>query len=319
MVLAANGGITITTPSLPDGTVGASYQATLSATGGTPPYKWTGSGIPDGLTLASNGELSGTPTSPSDSIVTAQATDANNHVAFAALSLHVAASSGLTIATPRPLPAAEVRISYSTLFQSSGGTRPQSWSLVSGPLPSGLILDSSGVLSGTPTASGLFDFTLAVTEVGSAELSLAKKPGGQAKDAAANTATAAYEILVRPYVDPDLVVSCGSLNFDVPSQGSASLQTCSLISTIFNSIPFTVSVDAPWVSVSPSGFTPGRIDVSVDGSGLAPGVYTATITSRRRAWLPKPSRLLLPCTKRHLASCRCRPHRCSSPAPDPRR
>ena len=277
VVLAANGGITITTPSLPDGTVGANYQTTLSATGGTPPYRWTGSGIPNGLTLASNGELSGTPTSPSDSSVTAQATDSNNNVAFAALTLHVA-SSGLAIATPRPLPAGEVSIAYSTMFQSTGGTRPQSWSLVSGPLPPGLTLDSRGVLSGTPTESGVFDFTLAVNEVGSAGLSLVKTPSGQAKDAAANTATAAYEILVRPYVDPDLVVSCGSLTFDVPSNGNASLQTCSLISTIFNSIPFTVTVDAPWLTVSPSGFTPGRIDVSVDGSGLAPGVYTATIT-----------------------------------------
>ena len=57
----------ITTTSLPSGTVGQSYSATLQAEGGQPPYAWAlqpGSGpLPPGLNLYSDGTLSGTPLS----------------------------------------------------------------------------------------------------------------------------------------------------------------------------------------------------------------------------------------------------------------
>ena len=57
----------ITTTSLPDATAGQPYSATLTATGGTPPYKWkvTSGSLPAGLTLnSSSGTISGTTTSP---------------------------------------------------------------------------------------------------------------------------------------------------------------------------------------------------------------------------------------------------------------
>ena len=276
VVLAAGGGVTITTPSLPDGTVGANYQFALNATGGTPPYQWSGSGVPDGVTLASNGQLSGTPTSAGDTNVTVQATDANHSVAFAALSLHIAPSA-LTIVSSIPLPFAEVSVPYFTMFQSSGGTRPLSWSLVSGSLPPGLSLDPNGVLSGIPTETGPFDFVLGVAEVGAGQVSLVKSAGRRAKDATVITATAGYEVVVHPFVTPDLVISCGSLSFEAPSQNSAPLQTCSVISSIYNSIPFSASADVPWLSLSTGGVTPGRIDVAADPSGLTPGVHNATI------------------------------------------
>jgi hypothetical protein len=60
--------VTITTTSLPDATVGSPYSAPLSATGGVPPYTWsispTSPALPAGLTLSTNGIISGTPTGP---------------------------------------------------------------------------------------------------------------------------------------------------------------------------------------------------------------------------------------------------------------
>ncbi len=55
--------LAVTTDWLPNGTEGQIYSQILGATGGTTPYTWDlYSGIlPDGLTLASNGTLSGTP------------------------------------------------------------------------------------------------------------------------------------------------------------------------------------------------------------------------------------------------------------------
>src|SRR5205807_1626822 len=51
--------LTITTVSLlPNGTVGVAYSQSLSASGGTPPYQWSGS-APAGLTLAASGSITG--------------------------------------------------------------------------------------------------------------------------------------------------------------------------------------------------------------------------------------------------------------------
>jgi hypothetical protein len=43
-------------------TEGKAYKANLLATGGLPPYTWAVNALPDGLSLAANGLLSGTPT-----------------------------------------------------------------------------------------------------------------------------------------------------------------------------------------------------------------------------------------------------------------
>jgi hypothetical protein len=56
----------ITTKGLPEGKVGVAYDATLEATGGTSPLKWTvSSPLPNGLTLTDTGKLQGTPTATS--------------------------------------------------------------------------------------------------------------------------------------------------------------------------------------------------------------------------------------------------------------
>jgi len=64
-VNASAGGLTLTTTTLAEATVNTAYSATLTATGGVAPYTFSlasGSGLPAGLTLASAGVISGTPT-----------------------------------------------------------------------------------------------------------------------------------------------------------------------------------------------------------------------------------------------------------------
>jgi len=51
----------IATSGLPSGARTEPYTATLSATGGTPPYTWSATGLPDGITLSAAGTLTGTP------------------------------------------------------------------------------------------------------------------------------------------------------------------------------------------------------------------------------------------------------------------
>jgi eukaryotic-like serine/threonine-protein kinase len=67
--------VSITTGSLPAGTVGAAYSATVTATGGTGAATWAASGLPAGLTINSlTGTISGTPTASGSVPVTITAT-----------------------------------------------------------------------------------------------------------------------------------------------------------------------------------------------------------------------------------------------------
>ena len=68
-----------------------------------------------------------------------------------------------TITTSSPLPDGTVGSAYSVTLAASGGKTPYTWSRVSGSLPAGLALSSGGVISGKPTASGPFNFTIRVT------------------------------------------------------------------------------------------------------------------------------------------------------------
>jgi hypothetical protein len=55
---------------------------------------------------------------------------------------------------------------YFEVLSANGGTQPYVWSLVSGNLPPGVSLSSNGILEGTPTAAGTYNFTLQVTDSG---------------------------------------------------------------------------------------------------------------------------------------------------------
>lgn len=71
---------------LPYGQVGQPYTATLSASGGVPPYNWSVSGLPAGLAL-NNGTISGTPTTGGTFNVGVTVIDSNNVMANATYSM----------------------------------------------------------------------------------------------------------------------------------------------------------------------------------------------------------------------------------------
>lgn len=65
-----------------------------------------------------------------------------------------------TITTTSPLSSGTVGQAYSTQIQTTGGQAPITFNLVSGTLPPGLSLNSTGIISGTPTGSGNYSFTI---------------------------------------------------------------------------------------------------------------------------------------------------------------
>src|SRR6185295_19460891 len=52
----------------------------------------------------------------------------------------------------------------SQTLTASGGTAPYTWSVTAGALPGGLQLSAGGSISGTPTATGSFNFTVQVAD-----------------------------------------------------------------------------------------------------------------------------------------------------------
>jgi len=155
----------ITTPGGADGIVNVPYSLNLNSTGGTGNQTWTlTSGVlPLGLSLSTAGVISGTPTqvNSAGNTMMLQVQDSGSPSQTASVTITIRIASLLAISTTAgPLPDAIFGVPYSFTFQSNGGISPIAWTLVSGQLPAGLTLNSNGTLTGTPTATGSFTFTV---------------------------------------------------------------------------------------------------------------------------------------------------------------
>lgn len=165
--------ITNTSP-LPAGVVNQAYNVVMAATGGTAPLIWSvqSGNLPPGLTLNPNtGILAGTPTAAGIFSFVINVTDAAAKSAFMAFTLDVTGSVSITTATP--LPNGVLNQFYTKIMAAAGGVPPYTWAVNTGTLPPGVTLDpATGILSGTPTASGTFNFIISVND---AALNLALK------------------------------------------------------------------------------------------------------------------------------------------------
>src|SRR5262249_22990835 len=136
---------------------GTPFSGSCSATQGTPPYKWSGSGnAPPGLSIdPASGVISGTLTTAGtftfDVIVTdssAQPLTGKQSQTFNVTPLPL----GITCNTP----AAHLYTEYGNSFGCRGtdGTPPYTYTLTSGTLPAGLTAQPDGSFTGKPTALG---------------------------------------------------------------------------------------------------------------------------------------------------------------------
>lgn len=156
----------------------AMTAVTFSASGGTAPYVWSidsATPLPAGLSFnAATATLSGTATAAAGVYpITVKVVDASNCPGSAGYSLTVLCPT-ISI-SPASLSNGTLGTNYSSMLTAtmSGTTVPAqtwSWSLQSGSLPTGLSLNgSTGLLSGTPTIAGTYNFTVKAATA---------KPGG---------------------------------------------------------------------------------------------------------------------------------------------
>jgi len=64
------------------------------------------------------------------------------------------------------LPKAYLKQQYETHLEARGGINPLRWEITEGTAPAGIVLGRDGVLSGAPTETGEFRFTVTVTDGG---------------------------------------------------------------------------------------------------------------------------------------------------------
>ncbi len=143
-------GMTIITPSLPKGAVGVPYTAiALQQQGGVGTITWSSPALPAGLSLnAATGVLNGIPTAVATTI-TINATDSSASPQMASFIYNVNISPSVSVTTAS-LPSGSQSVTYPALaMQAAGGTPPYTWTAAG--LPLGMIMSSSGVLSGVPT------------------------------------------------------------------------------------------------------------------------------------------------------------------------
>lgn len=271
LTVNASGALSLTAPTLANGTVNVPYSTPLSAwaTGGSPPYQWAvqSGSLPPGLALSGAGVLSGTPNGTGSYSFTLQATDTSGATSSAAATL-IVNPPALSIATPSPLSSGIVSVVYpQQILTAAGGVAPYTYSITGGALPAGLSLNN-GSIAGTPTSAGNSSFTISVT------------------DSKGSTSQATLAIDIRPF-STDLLLSAGSLSFSIAA-GATSLpapQTVSVSSDNSGALlSFTAQAGAnsSWLSVSGGSTAPNLLSIGLNSQAAtlsaAGSPYAGTVT-----------------------------------------
>lgn len=194
-------------------------------TSGSPELLGKGSGVSGKYTAGQSGHKGVTLTS---SDITNVAAFLNNPTVTAPLAISTAS-----------LPGASLGTAYSQTLAATGGKTPYTWARSSGTLPTGLSLSSSGVISGTPSASGTFSFTVRVTDAAAASvtkslsitvttgtpalsITTSSLPGGQAGSAYSQTLAATggsppYTWSYNGSLPPGITVTSGGVVSGTPT------------------------------------------------------------------------------------------------------
>jgi hypothetical protein len=178
----------------------------------------------------------------------------NNHVTVCG---PTSACPVITV-NPATLPNGVVGTPYSQTVSGSGGTGPYTFTVSSGALPNGLMLNATtGVISGTPTAAGTFNFTITATDANGC-------PGSRPYSLGIAGRVGCPVITLNPATLPPGVIATPYNQTITASGGTA---------------PFTFKVSS---GALPPGLTltPANTGTAViSGTPITPGLFSFTITA----------------------------------------
>ena len=161
-----------------------------------------------------------------------------------------------------------INVQYRQLLVATGGLHPYTWTITDGSLPPGLTVTTDGIISGTPTTLGMYNFTVKVTDSQSPTQAFASAP-------------------LNITINPDLSLASVPLaNGTVDSAYNSTFSGADGVppysyTVAFGSLPdgLTLSTNAP-MNGQPNG-------ASILGTPTTAGVYTFTVQATDSAYTPE--------------------------------
>jgi hypothetical protein len=150
-----------------------SLQLAMPAGAGVDPATWQATGLPAGLAISTTGLVTGRPTSPGPAApVQVTVTDAFLRTATGGFTWTVVPPvAAQTLANQTSV--VGTAIGALTLAATGGTGAPFTWTDPGKTLPAGLVLSSTGTVTGTPTGPGTAAVRLTVTDAGGRSATLA--------------------------------------------------------------------------------------------------------------------------------------------------
>ena len=258
--------------------VGQSYSQTNAAGGGTPSYTYSVSigEPPAGTSLnTTTGTVSGTPTTAGAFSYQIKVTDSGSLTQTATQTVSGTIAPATLTLTATASSTTQLGQFYRQTNVASGGTTPYTYSLSTGTLPPGTTLSTStGVVFGTPTAAGMFNYTIKVTDSGSP----------------ARTATQASNGVINPpaptvtAVSPNRGSTAGGTSVTITGANLTGATAVSFGGVAATNV--TVVSGTSITATSPAG-NAGTVDVTVTTAGgtSATGAADKFAYGENRSWV----------------------------------
>jgi hypothetical protein len=245
---------------LPVDTVGQAYNQTITQSGSlgsTFTYTVTNGSLPPGITLNTNGTLSGTGTATGTYTFDITMTDDQGCSVTVTYTIDVVCPVIVIDQTQTSLDTAFTTSAYNETLTTTGGVAPYTYAVTTGTLPAGITMSTAGVFSGTATATpGTYTVTITVT------------------DANGCTATQVIDIIV---FTPVSVVSVNGNKESVILLPNvvADRTTARIISTVSGTAELRIiDITGKVVYNTTTTLKAGENNVNLDLHNLAAGSYT---------------------------------------------
>jgi len=259
ITVAAAGTVpSITSAITAPGTINTTFVTyTIVATGS--PTSYGATGLPPGLTISSlTGAITGTPTATGVSVVTLSATNLSG-TGTATLTITVAAAGVAPVITSPAAAAGTINTTFVTYTIAATGL-PTSFAATG--LPAGLAVDSTtGVITGTPTATGVSVVTLDATNTtgtGTASLTITI------------AAASVVPVITNPVNNPTGTVGSVFPSYPIVATGSPTSYTAT-------GLPTGLSIDPVTGVINGTPTESGTFVVTITATN-ATGTATTTLT-----------------------------------------